>query len=200
MALCSAAILFFSHPAEAQSGRRQVKSVSSPPVAAPSKPEANPQIIQPSVAISSIVVVGEVVHNYSFYRSSYLGSALGECVNSLKKGIRPTREIEKGGRMTLTEAKERAKRETGAHVLWLAFKVEDNSIGEMFVSYIDYAVLVPQSAKLLTSGRIVPGEQSVLTRGGILTIPSTAKRLPALSQMKNGAREVAYRLGRGGWL
>lgn len=194
------ATLCFSDAALAQSGRRQNKSVSSPPPTVTAEPVVNPQPIKPLVRVSSIIVGGEIVHDYDYFRSSYLGTAIKECMNRLKERSRPALEITKGGSMTFNEAKDRAKKEIDAYVLWLAFVTKDNGWGEMSICYIDYAVLMPQTAKFLTSGQVYPGEQGVVSRGGVPRIPSLPRRLSALSQMKAGAREVADRLRGGGWL
>ena len=193
---CLAVTLFVSNDAIAQSGRRQK---TAPPVVTtiPVPSSAGRQIIQSEVAVSSILVGGELAHNFAYFQSSYLNAALQECLNRLKTPLRPAMKV---GKMSFNEAKDRAKREPDAYILWLSFVIRDDGLGGIVLSYIDYSVLMPRTAMSLTSGRVIPGDQGVLTRGEILTIPSRTKRAPALSQMKTGAREVADRLKRGGWL
>lgn len=195
-----AATLCFSQAALAQSGRRPSKD--APPTRPPVTTETTvnpPTTEEPTLRISSVIIGGNIVHDYKFYRSSYLGSAIDECIDRFKERQRPALKVSKGGSMTFNEAKERAKKETDAYVLWLEFVTKDDDFDEMTVSYIDYAVLMPQTAKFLTSGRVYPDKQ-IVGPGGVLRIPTGPKRSPALIQMKLGAREVASRLMSGGWL
>lgn len=196
-----AATLCFSQAALAQSGRRQNKRISSPPppIVVVAEPAVNPQSVKPPVRVSSVIVSGEIVHHYAYFRSSYLDTAVKECTNRLRERLRTALDITKGGKMNLNEAKERAKKETDTYVLWLSFVTEDNGSGVMSISYIDYAVLMPQTAKFLTSGRVVPGQQEVVNPGVVVRIPSSSSRPSALVQMMVGAREVADRLRGGGW-
>lgn len=197
---CAVAALCFSQTAAAQSGRRSSKilAVPKPPVAA--APAADAQTAEPSVSVSSIIVAGEIQHDYAFFRSTYLDSTLKECIDSLKARPPASLELSKGGSMTFNEAKERAKKETTAFVLWMGFVAKDDGIGNMSIDYIEYALLKPQTAKPLTSGRVDPGQSFVVGQGGVLRLPSRPKRPSALSQMKAGAREIAGNLLHGGWL
>jgi hypothetical protein len=194
------AILCFSQTALAQSGRRPDKSVPSPPPPVTAGPAITPQTDKPPVQISSVLVVGYIVHNYSYFQSDYLEAAIKEFMDRIKLRPRPVVQITKGGNMTFNEAKERAKKETDTYVLWIEFAVKDDDYGNMFLDYVVYAVLTPKTASRLTSDRFNPDHTFVLNRGGVMRLPSTRSRASGLSQMREGAREVAERLIHGGWL
>lgn len=197
---CAVVAFCFAQTIAAQSGRRSGKSVELPKPPAAVEPATGAQTIKSSVVVSSIVVVGEEQHDYAYYRSSYLDSALKECVNSLKARPQAALDVAKGGKMSLKEATERAKKETNTFVLWMGFVSVDNGYGDMTIDYIEYALLTPQTAKALTSGRVSPADSVIIGQGGVMRLPSRPKRPSALSQMKAGVREIAGNLIHGGWL
>jgi hypothetical protein len=204
--LCVLAIFCFYQTAAAQSGRRVNKNTASsaqkPPVETkPAKTEAETQNAESPVRISSMVVVGEVQHNFTYYKSNEIDAALKECVRVLKSSFKSTSEITRGGgKITYAQAKEQAKKETETFVLWLGFLAKDDGSGNMYIESIQYAVLTPNSAKVLTRGEIQPKQYGVLSSGGVLNIPNVRRRTDSLIQMKDGAREIAGILLRGGWL
>lgn len=195
---------------EAQSGRRKPVTgpgtISTPTVAnepAKAPPVSDERADDPNVKITSILVTGEIAHPYAYYKSSFLGSAIKECVNALKK--HPVAAA-KAGEIDFTKAKELAKKETEVYVLWLGFETKDDGAGNQILDYVDYAVLVPKTAKILTNGRIEPGEASpAITRGGVLSLPRTrtttrSSPVQANRQMRFVADEVVNRLKLGGWI
>jgi len=73
-------------------------------------------------------------------------------------------------------------------------------ISETSVPYLDFAVLVPGTGKTLLRGRLEPGQQQVVGQGGVMKIPRVTNNPSDLSQIKQGAREITYRLKSTGWL
>jgi hypothetical protein len=202
--ICTLLILCCCLPAAAQSGRRNknIAPTSVPAVAAESKDD--PPQITPSARVSSIVVFGELQQDNRFYRSNELDRALKEFVRTFEERPLPPRlsalNVVKGGKLNFTEAKDRAKKETETHVLWMGFVGETASCGDMVITRIDYALLVPQTGKPLTRGQIVPGQFNPMRTGSVLRLPSVHKHADSRQQMREGAREIAARLVTGGWL
>lgn len=207
---CAAAILCFYQSAVAQSGRRLSKPTPtpqpSPPTAAPktaikpasSEPADEAEATKPDdVQIKSILISGEIQHTNRFFRSTYLGSTLKETVETLKK-MRPAMEATKGEKLTFTEAQAKAKKETDVYILWLGFAVTNDAWGNNFIQFVEYAVLIPETGKRLTYGRVKLGESTFVNKGSVLQLP---KQCPYdLSYLKITAREIVYRLQRYGWL
>ena len=101
--------------------------------------------------------------------------------------------------MKQEDAVERAKKENDAHVLWLGIVTVDNGFGQMIVTRVDYAILVPGTARVLTNGQVFPGKQTIIGQGGVMTIPSVRKQTSEVSQMKQAARAVAGHLKSTAW-
>lgn len=146
------------------------------------------------------MVVGEIQHDYAVFRSTYLGGALEECVDELKTHSKPRLNASKGGKLNFTEAQKRARKETDIYVLWIGFVVKDNGLGRATVDFIDYAVLIPQTGKRLTYGRVSPEQTSVVAQGGVLNLPPRSRRSSVSAALDAGARQIADILIRGGWL
>ncbi|HEV7858849.1 MAG TPA: hypothetical protein VGO91_09495 [Pyrinomonadaceae bacterium] len=193
--------LWFSQVAPAQSGRHRNKSVSAPQPPVIVEPATNPQTVKPPAQVSSVIVAGEIVHNYDYFHSDYLDAAVEEFRHRIKQRPLPAIEVIKGGSMSLNAAKERAKKETTAYLLWIEFVTEDDGSYGMSISFINYVVLMPQTAKFLTWGKIYPDQEGIRSAGRVLRVPSPSlrRRPSALRQMIYGAREVAERLIAGGW-
>ena len=118
----------------------------------------------------------------------------------MKSEPRPFMSVEPAGKMTLAGAKERAKAETGAHVIWLGLVTRADGMGGMYLTHIEYSVLVPGTGHVLFSGQLEPGKQQVVAQGGVMRIPRPPARRSMNLDMKQGAREVTYRLKSTGWL
>lgn len=199
--VCVLLFFCFCLPAAAQSGRRNKNAAPSPtPVPATAAETKS----DPLVRVSSIIVFGELQQDNRFYRSNELDRALKEFVRTFKERPLPRRlsslDVAKGGKLSFTEAKERAKKETETYVLWIGFVGETASCGDMVITRIDYALLVPQIGKALTHGQIVPGQSNPLLTGSVLRLPSVHKHADSRQQMREGARTIAARLVTGGWL
>jgi hypothetical protein len=189
------AVIFYSNQTTAaQSGR--VK-----PTPTPEQTEIKTDLpeIEKIERISALKVTGEIQYESGTHYSTYLKHTLNECVESLND--RPSRplEVTKVGKMKLNDAKELAKKETQAYVLWMGFFVRSYSIRYEYVEYVDYAVMRPNTGKVLVFGRIKSDEFNSGT-GPILQIPKLPTRIDELTQLKQGAREIAAILKRGGWL
>jgi hypothetical protein len=187
------AALFFSQHALAQSGRRQSKSVSSPPPPVASEPKTEQAVKQPPVKptpSASVIVGGDRFGSSIYTLASYVDVAVDACMDRLKdsSGL----EVIGGGNMSRKDAVDRAKKEQSAYVLWLEIKVEDDA--NTNTALIGYTVFMPQTGKIVTSGRVYLGNKSVGTGNVGIGLPSVTKRLPIQYQLKEGGREVADRV------
>jgi|ERR1044071_3189295 hypothetical protein len=198
--VCAVATLCFSQAALAQSGRRPTRSVSpSSPVTveAKAKAESDPSTVKPPVPISSVIVVGDLVQSGSSY-SNYVDEAVDACVEELKK--LQAIEAKGSGSRKRTAAMERAKNETDAYVLWLEIKLVDRVrtdrgvYVEEYISCVNYYVFMPQTAKILTEGRVYPGTQDISAGGAVLRLPTRNTRPHVTRELREIGRQVANRV------
>ncbi len=198
--VCAVATLCFSQAALAQSGRRPKGNVSSsPPVTVETKTEAgiDPSTVKPPVPISSVIVVGDLVQSGSSY-SNYVDEAVDACVEELKK--LQAIEAKGSGSRKRTAAMERAKNETDAYVLWLEIKLEDRVrtdrgvYVEEYITCVNYYVFMPQTAKILTEGRVYPGRQDIKAGGAVLRLPTRRGRTHVTDELREIGRQVANRV------
>ena len=201
---CVLTIFCFYQTTAAQSGRRPKKETTStqqtvPVESKPAETEDETQEDKIPVRISSLTVVGEVQHNFAYYKSNDLDIALKEFIRFLKFSSKSVPELMKDGKMNYAEAQERAKKETETFILWIGFAAKDDGSGNMYIDSIQYAVLKPKTAKVLTRGQFKPNQNQTLSTGGS-QIPTVRRRTSALLEMKSGVREIAAILLRGGWL
>ena len=174
----------------------QPASQTPPPAVSSS---GDPDTTVASTKITSLIVAGDLIHGYKYRKSNELDIVLKEFVRAMKDEPRPFLAVERAGRMTFEVATERAQAETGAHVIWLKIVTRVDNMGEMIVSHLEYSIIMPQTGRVLSSGTVYPGEQKVVGQGGVMQIPRMPKRSSALMDMKQGAREVTYRLKSTGW-
>lgn len=191
--LIAAAILCLSQIAEAQSGRRPPKSESPPVKSEPAETQtANPSPTPSRGA--TIIVTGDLVHNMDYMKSSDVDDTIKLFMAKLKeqRGI----VVTKGGKMDLTKAKERAKKETEAYVLWFEIGLVVNPLNDAeFVCFMDYAVLMPQTAKFLIGGRVSPrGEDTTLITDTVLRLPKRPTRIYMEDQLEMGVKTIVARL------
>ena len=199
--ICALATLCFSHTALAQSGRRQNRNASSPapPVTTQptTDPATNPSIAKPPTPISSVIVIGDLVQSGSSY-SNYVDEAVDACVEELKK--LQVIEATGSGSRKRTAAMDRAKNETDAYVLWLEIKLVDRVVTdrsiyvEQSISCVDYYVFMPQTAKIMTEGRVYPGIQEIKRGGAVLRLPTRNKRALLTRELREIGRQVANRV------
>jgi hypothetical protein len=104
-------------------------------------------------------------------------------------------QIKNGGKMTKTEAIERAKRETDAYVLWFGYG-SDLIDSRLQVVYMDYVVLMPKSATTLTDGRVdLRTSKKSADPGGVIRLPSGQTRQRSDAQLlRIGGYEIAERV------
>jgi len=151
--------------------------------------------------ILALKVVGELQHNLGYYKSNDLDNALKEFVRSVKDYSKTTMEITKGGKMTYTEAKEQAKKEAGMYYLWLGYSAKADSYGNAYLDFVQYAIIKPETAEIVTRGQIEPYRNRLPTPGGgTVKLPTASRSWNLLLDMKTGARNVAEILMRDGWI
>lgn len=191
---CVLAALCVAQAATAQSGRRGTKKVS--PAPAEAAPAARPD--KPEPRITSLIVFG---HDIPRKRSKeWLSNYADLVTKGITRGLneRPglLLGVVKGGRLKREEAFERAKREQGAYVLWFGYSARPGLYDD-YVSYIDYVVLKPQTAEILTEGRVFPNRpKTTADPGGIMRLPVPPRHSPPsiVTQLEDGGREIADRV------
>lgn len=208
------AILCFYQPTLAQA-RRQKKPATPAPTeqTAPAETKSAPVETKPAAAIDddekpsvpvrigSLMVVGEMQHNFTFYKSNDVENALKEFTSFLKFISKTAPLMTRGSdKMSYTEAKAQAKKETDKYVLWMGFAAKDDGYGGVYIDFAQYAVIEPQTGKVLTRSQVKPGQNSIV--GGVKQVRVDRRRISAgaYSEMKDCARQIAAILRGGGWL
>jgi hypothetical protein len=191
-----AAALLCSHAAVAQSGRHRKKAQEpQPPVAietgTTASVESDPP--EPPALASSIILGGTLVHDYDYFRSSYVDDVLKICMERLME--RPFVNVSKGGGMTRKEATERAKLERDAYILWMEVVTNAGPLGETYISYVDYLVFAPQTAKVVTYGRSIP-IRKVIRVGGGAPLPTGSRGMSPHEQLLVCGQDIADRVRR----
>lgn len=210
--LSLAVLLFQICFVNAQSGRRSNVAAPtptpSPVLSAAETPKPRliddevPQVKPSDVSISTLLVAGEFIHDNLYYKGTDLDNGLKECVDRLRKSQRPVNAT-KIGKLNFNDAKERAKKETDAYVLWISFVSKNDGYANMRIEYADYGILMPKTGKRLMNGRIKAGERSVVATGGVLGLPKSTTRSSSASlylEMREIARQIPEILIHGGWL
>jgi len=214
LVFCVLAIFCFCQAAPAQSRRVPQKNAPATDKNAPSTEQTAPVVESKSaetkdeiqadptpVRISSLLLVGEVQHDFTYYKSNDIDNAMKEFIRFLELISKSTPQMTRGsGKMSYTQAKEQAQKETGNYVLWMGFAAKDDGYGNMYIDFVQYAVIAPKTGKVLTRSQVKPGQNSVV--GGVMQIPAGRRRTSgsAYSEMKDCARQIAAILSRGGWL
>jgi hypothetical protein len=198
--VCVAAIFCFAQAAIAQSGRRKTPPPAATPSPVPTQKEtstspdaaATPESSKPRVKITSIIVSAQTIIPDGFYHSNDVGNFVKDCVQRLKE--RPVLEVVKGGMRNRKEAVDRAKLEKSAYVLWVELNMEDNFMSSPSVAFIDYFLYLPQTAEIVTKGRVDPTKLLRINESGT-QLPRNINKVPASAdaKLRVGAREVADR-------
>ncbi|HYY57535.1 MAG TPA: hypothetical protein VE842_09385 [Pyrinomonadaceae bacterium] len=175
----------------AQSGRRRDKREASPPVVtneAVTERKADPPATNKPAPVATLIVGGDRFGSSLYILPGYVDEAVESCMKRFKNsGL----AVEAGGGMTRKEAIDRAKRQKDVHVLWLEIRVEDDGSDSASIGYM---VLTPQTAKVLTSGRVYLGSSRIGTGGVGVSVPSIGGRMPLEYQLREGGRSVADRV------
>jgi hypothetical protein len=218
-----AAVLLFSQTVLTQSGR-QKKPAPPPPTAtpspvtpakdttavktapgAPSAATANEQKtdtpseaepIKPTLRILSVIVNAQSIIPDSSYWSNDVKYAVKDCMEALKE--RSRLKIVRGGMRNRGEAIRRAKMEKDAYVLWMELNMKNRLMKSPEVNFIEYFLFMPQTAKVVTQGKVDPKNIIQIAEGGT-RVPRTVNKPPSTpdEQLTAGAREVADRVR--GW-
>ena len=177
----------------AQSGRRPKTTAATP------SPQVSEPVDSKTVAQEQIlyVIIGghDIDPDTKESWSTQVSTVVKACTAQLKEPPQMPFEIKNGGKMTKTEAIERAKRETDAYVLWFGYRTQLIGL-EYQMMYMDYVVLKPKSASTLTEGRIDfrTSKQSA-DPGGVLRLPRGQTRSRSQGHiLENGGREMADRV------
>lgn len=173
----------------AQSGRRP-KTTSPPPTPVEQKtaPAESPRI-------TSMIIGGHNIDpGTKEYWSTDVSTVAKGCTDRFKESPPLDLGINYGGKMTKTQAIERAKKEASSYVLWFGYRSKQVGL-DFIVDYIDYMVLIPQTAKTLTEGRVYPAKQKTSADpGGIMRLPSRDRKGSNNRLLEQGGREIADRV------
>ena len=154
------------------------------------------------VQIKSLKIVGEVQHDARFYRSNEMDNAIKEFIRTLKLYSKPAPVMTRGGKATYAEAKELAKKESDTFILWIGFMAKTDGYGNMYIDVVQYAVIKPQTGKILTRAEIRPAQTQMISPGVILPAPNVRRTSPVRmrQEMNDIVRKIAAILARAGWL
>lgn len=214
--LCLMTLVYFSpQSVNAQSGRRSGQKTKPTEQTMPTEQvtPADPTTVvrledddetadQTPVQIKSLKIVGEVQHDAKFYRSNEMDNATKEFIRTLKLTSKSAPVMTRGGKSTYAEAKELAKKESDAFVLWLGFMAKTDGSGNMYIDVVQYAVIKPNTGKVLTRAEIKPAQTQMISPGVILPAPRPSSTSPVRmrQEMNDCVRKIAAILARAGWL
>jgi hypothetical protein len=194
-------VLCCSEAGLAQSGRRRSPRVEAPPpvaveaqAGAKTETAIEPQVIERPITVSAVLVGGNIVTDADYFHSNYVDGAARACRDRLME--QPVLEVTKGGKMTRKEAILLAKKAKDSYVLWFEINMKTNSIwGDMIVSHIEYVVFRPQTATILTEGKVDPNTPGIRRDGDVVRVPSVKRqRASEIQQILEGARIIADRV------
>lgn len=202
-------IFSFSPLAQAQSGRRPKTTPTPTPTPASQstsaevkieKPaESKPEEIKPTEKISQLLIAGEMQESsWSWKSKNYLKNTIDDYLDEIKRHRSLQINAINGEKMTFKEAKERAKKETDTYILWMGFAITNGSSGGAKLDYIEYAILKPQTAKSLTSGRITDADITKMQK--VMGIPSSSGSLGLGTAMEFVGRNLIDKLINLGWI
>lgn len=153
--------------APAQSGRNKATSPAAPPSATTSPaPSASPTVTtpansRPTIRPSSIIISGKTASDTGHYHSSDVKSVSDE-IKSLFELFRLPCKPVKGGTLTAQQARDRAKKETDAYVLWLGInvKLDESSLEAIMrgpvLDRVDYVLFRPGTGEIEYRGTVDP--------------------------------------------
>lgn len=172
-----------------QSGRRK----TIPPPAPPTNSTIDKGETKPPVVITSLVAAAEIVHDADYLKSNFVDITLDSCFEALKD-MRVAMPLAKAGTLSRKLAMERAKRETDAYVLWVEIRMKTVGVwGEQTIPYMDYVIFAPQTAEVVTKGRVEPNNRDVVIGGA--KVPTVNKKPQSeTGQLRTGARKIAVEI------
>jgi hypothetical protein len=153
--------------AAAQSGRKKTTVTASPPPAASSSPApsdspaSTPANSRPPIRPSSIIISGKTASDTGHYHSSDVKSASEEIKFLFELFRLPCKPV-KGGTLTMQQARDRAKQETDAYVLWLGINVkhDESSLESIMrgpiLDRVDYVLFRPRTGEVEYRGTVDP--------------------------------------------
>ena len=143
--------------ANAQSGRKHVKTAPAAPVPTPT-PEPTPQSKKTDKQSDPVFSVG-ADHNDTFLSVpfTYHDAALRGCVNRLRAATAGAIDVSDKS-MNRSDAIKKAKGEKVTYVVLLTLKV-DNMSRSYNDLILDYVVFAPGTAKIVTTGHSYPNAQ-----------------------------------------
>jgi hypothetical protein len=153
----------------AQSGRNKtVAPTASPSPAASDSPTPSPSPVvtapansRPTVRPSSIIISGKTASDTGGYHSSDVRDVSDEIKYLFELFRLPCKPV-KGGTLTAQQARDRAKQETDAYVLWLGINVrlDESSLESIMrgpiLDRVDYVLFRPGTGEIEYRGTVDP--------------------------------------------
>ena len=191
------AAAFCAAVAPAQSGRKAQKPLGLPTeTAKPADPAAKPAETKKSAALVTFVVVKDDTLSIGMDSLARDGVAAA-FVERLRQAGHV--EVKDGGKGRRQEARERAKKEEAAYVVF--FQLEESGMGTMDMDARGLAlrtyVYTPKTADLKYSDTMFQRPYQDTARIGGVRVPVPSRRVeryPSQHQLEQGARDAADRL------
>jgi hypothetical protein len=152
------------------------------------------------VQIKSLKIVGEIQHDAVLYGGTDFSNAIKEFIRALNSYSKNAPVMTRAGKATYKEAKELAKKESDTFVLWIGFMAKTGSSGNMYLETVQYAVIKPNTGKILTRAEIRPESTRMIRPGVILPAPTVRRSGKLRDEMDDSVRRIAANLARAGWL
>jgi len=178
-------------PINAQSGRRQPKTVSAAPVPTPS-PEPTPTPKEKPKSDLSILVGLDRSDTFSYYPSTYYSVVLDACSRRLSRGSDAS--VNTSDHLTRGEAIKKAKSDKTTYVVLLRLVttfIDRSQRSNDDEIELEYVVFSPLTAKIATSGRTY---QNARTGPVIVRPPGSSSILYREQLLKRAAENAADRI------
>jgi len=199
-AIVFAGVLMLSAVAAGQSGRKQKKAETQPPVQGVNQPEAR-TVPEPEISpekpkdkdSGKAIVVSTAMTDFKI-PTYYAESAGHGCLSELRRQLKGVTITEERNQHR-GEAMDMAKKDENTYVVWIELRYDRMGAGSMNGLDMRYTIFEPKTAKVLGMGSGYPSQP-----GGISAPPIGASR----DQMyvdwagRDVARQVMKRLNLGG--
>jgi hypothetical protein len=191
------ATLVVAQAALAQSGRRK----TPPPAPSPAQSVAATETTEPTPTRSiarptSIIISGKTHSDTGGYHSQDVRNASDEIKYLFELFRLPCKPV-KGGTMTAEQARDRAKKETDAYVLWLGINVrlDESSVASVMrgdvLDHVDYVLFRPGTGEIEYRGTVDPNKIVQTNEHGARLPPITQGRSRNVdSQLRRCAFEI----------